>query len=470
MLADYENFNIEQELGRGATARIYRARDRLTRETVALKIFHPKLFSDPHIRQRIQREIRLAALLDHERIVKIRRVVEDIDPPALVLDYVDGENLETYQAKLPYILPEVSVLLILEVLDGVQYAHSCSLIHRDLKPENILVSTQGEVFVTDFGLAKFTDSTLITQPNMVVGSVDYSSPEQARGDYLSPISDLFSVASILYFLITGTRPFSRPNPLATLVAIKEEAPEPPQRRNPKVCSQLSQILCKALQKEPRNRFQSAEAFREALERYLDSLGLSRPAIRFNQWAKNPSAVTLEMLETAAQRLAQRCEASLKNNKRELFLEDLAHLSLKAPDSAALERLTGMYTTTSRKQKQGRFIWAFVAISALIIAAFFVLKPSLTQKSPNMITENVKAAGAVPTHPTVAPKPSVKGDVQFNVEADVAVYWDGKRVDARKKLKGVTVGKHRLLLERAGHSPIRSEVFVKAGQPTVINAR
>lgn len=363
----YGDYELERELGRGGTAKVFLARRNATDEFISLKIFHPGIFNDPYTLQRVRREMDLATRLDHPCIVHVREILDQNDSPALVMDYVDGENLEKFQARLPYVLPEISALVVIEILEALEYAHARGLIHRDLKPENILVGKDGRIFLTDFGLAKVMESTMITQTNGLLGSLDYMSPEQARGDSLGPVSDLFSAASILYFLTTGTRPFSRATALATLVAIREEEPEQPQNRNPKLSRELSVLMQRGLAKDPLTRFASAREFREALSRYLESLGLSRQVFSFAAWSQNSSVVTLEALKVSALRLTSRCEQALSEKQWDVFLELISHLSLKAPESPALPRLMKDYRKAMH-QKKGRFA---VAAAILFVSAVAV---------------------------------------------------------------------------------------------------
>src|SRR5262249_49967225 len=156
-----------RELGRGATAKVFLARDAASGDEVSLKIFHPDVFRNARSAMRIGREMALARELQHPRIVRVRGIVDDTDPPALVMDYVAGENLETAQRRFPYVLPEVAALVAADILDALTYAHERGVIHRDLKPENILFGDDGRVVVTDFGLAKLRDVATATRSNLL---------------------------------------------------------------------------------------------------------------------------------------------------------------------------------------------------------------------------------------------------------------------------------------------------------------
>jgi serine/threonine protein kinase len=463
-------YEVQQELGRGATARIFRARHAGTGDTVSLKVFHPHLLDGPRFLKRVERELDATSRLDHELIVRVHGLIEN--PRALVMDYVDGESLETFQARLPYVLPEVSVLILIEILKALEYAHSKGLIHRDLKPENILIAKDGRVLVTDFGLARATDSTLITRTNEVLGSVDYMSPEQTHGDPLSAASDLFSAGSILYFLFTGTRPFRRSAMTATLQAIQNEEPESARARNPKLSAELTIILKRAMAKDLSIRFSTARDFRIALESYLASIGLDADWVTFKLWLEEPSTTTVEALNTAAETLAVTGERALKERRWNSFLEAIAHLSLKAPETPALERLLTQYR---RRKGQVRRRWAALAFTLLMAGAVPFARDlrkgeSLPVSAPAPISSPVVMAPSVASSPVVLGPPAEKfGTVIFKVERSMKVFWDGRVVDPSQPLKQPT-GDHWLLIESPGYSTLRAKVRVKKGHPTIVNAR
>lgn len=166
-------YQLVRELGRGATARVFEAIKHSDAQTVALKIFHPVFAADKDFSRRISSEIRATTRLQHHNIAGIIEVVAQADPPAVALEFVRGSSLFDFQARLPYVLPELSVLIVIDILKALEHAHEQGIIHRDLKPSNIIVSEQGRVVVTDFGLAKMADATSNTLSGAILGSPDY---------------------------------------------------------------------------------------------------------------------------------------------------------------------------------------------------------------------------------------------------------------------------------------------------------
>ncbi len=465
-LAQFGEYTLIRELGRGASASAYLAQSLKSpnaSERVCLKIFHSSFFKNDQALRRVNREFEISAGLHHPNIISIRSILRT-EPPALVMDYVDGENLETFQNKLPYILPEVSALIVIEILKALEYAHEKGVIHRDLKPENVIVEKSGRIFVTDFGLAKFEDSkTNITQPHAIVGSADYMAPEQVSGEVLTSRADLFSVGSIFYFLSTGTRPFSRSSAMATLNSIQHDNIEAPDRRNPKISADLSRILQKALNKDPWSRYQTAGEFRSALENYLRGLGLGPGTASFSKWLAEPADFTVFMLRATVENLSLSAESAAMAKDWAKSMEILAHLSLKAPESPVIDRVTKRMP----QRRPFKAAWFSVA-AALVIALIFFGYRSYPVKQTTVATHSEVSA----TTPTVAPKvipppPPPLSEVQFKVPEEVEVYWDGVRVTSNK-LKAKH-GKHQLVLRRDNYAPIEQQIVVTAKGPVVIGA-
>jgi len=472
------SFILERELGRGATAQVFLAhRAEAPSEKVALKIFHPGLWDREDLRKRALAEFRTASVLNHPNIVRVLEPCWETDKPAVALEYVDGSSLEEFQKRLPYILPEVAVLILIEVLSALEHAHAQGVIHRDLKPANILISKSGRVLVSDFGLAKMADVSRLTLSGTILGSPDFMSPEQARGDVTSLRSDLFSAAAILYFLITGTRPFARHSPLATLAAVNEANAEPVQRRNPKISAALARTLHRALQADPLSRPASAAEMRAEFQDYLSGLGLARETFNFADWVSSPTETLMGAMKICAESLSIRCEALIRSEQSDTFLETLAHLSLVAPESGALPRLMSEFETRQRQRRHKKFLIPGVALGVISACAvvlggwWFVhdtgpgvdaipstqsaLKP--VSHPPRIVASKAKAAPAV-------------GSVRFDVPDDIRVFWNGKKVNPKKSLKDQSLGKHWIRLEKSGNRPIVREVLVRAGEPTVIRVR
>ncbi len=466
----WADFQTEKEIGRGATARVWLARRVGEPDPICLKVFHPGLGEAAE--RRILREAELSASLVHPNIVRVMGPVEEHDTAVLALEYFDGGNLELFQASLPYVLPEVSVALTIEMLKALEFAHSLGVIHRDMKPANVLLDKAGRVALADFGLARITGSELTTSLGLL-GSVDYMSPEQVIGESAAAASDLFSVTSVLYYLVTGTRPFTRVTAVATMNAIREENPEPPQKRNPKISAELSRLILKGLQKNPAARFSSAAEYRAALEQYLSEIGLR--TFSFAEWKRDPSSQTMANLELSAEALIRNAEGWLAKGQWGKFLQTLGHLSLKAPNTPALARLTKAYRSVRRRRRKAAvLLWSGAAAAVLLLvwgvwfrapsappAPPVAAVPAPAPARPARVAKGAKVAKV-----EKAPAPP-SGKIDFQIPENVTAYWDGKKIDPKKGLVGEKLGEHWILLEREGFDPIRSKVQVRADVPTVI---
>lgn len=501
-LGEYE---FVRELGRGASATVYLGKHLSKGTEHSVKVFHLASTEDSNFAHRIRRECRVLESLNHPNIVPVTEMVTQGNSTALVMEYIDGGNLEKFQSKLPYVLPEVSALIVIEILKGLQHAHERSIIHRDLKPENVLVGHDGRVLVTDFGLAKVQDaSTAITQPNHVLGSADYMSPEQTVGELVGPSSDLFSVATILYFLTTGTRPFSRSTALGTLQAVREQPHEPAERRNPKISLPLSRILLKGLTKDPMRRFQSAQEFIDALQGYLNSIGLVPEVFVFSDWIRDPSGVTMDCLRLSSDRMGREAELAAKSGRWSECLEWLGQLSLKSPSSPVIARLTSQAKFT--RQSHQRSIWVGISAIALLLlsilffpgganrllrgrgglpiasapagAGIATTPPSISEVAavpkvePKSEWKPVEKPKIASTSPKKKPVPTIQStsEVRFNVADGVQVFWDGREMNPLLVHRESRMGEHELMLKRPGFGVIRKRIKVKANEPSIINAK
>lgn len=487
-------FELENELGRGATARVHLAVRKSDRKRVALKIFHPAFWDQEKLRRRAFGEFRAISSLKHPNIVQILDACWEYDPPGVVLEYVDGASLEKFQPRIPYILPEVSALIVIEVLKALEHAHEEGVIHRDLKPENILIGNDGRVVVSDFGMAKMSDMSRLTLSGTVLGSPDYMSPEQARGDFASAQSDLFSAAAVFYFLITGTRPFARHTPLATLAAVCNVELEPAQRRNPKVSTELARILERGLAKDPKQRYSTATEFRLSLEKYLKNLGLTDEQFTFAQWVAAPNDFAMDALRTISETLGFSAEKNIKNRAWDQTLENLSHLSLVAPEGAALVRLTQDFKRAKKAAQRQRMIvplliLSFISIGTVAGVAWkarlspqdmssgqvkvlvpeeksmakplspLVETPKVVRREKSNVTQAKLALSAVK-------KQIPKNYVRLKIPQNVQVFWDGVPIDPRRPFLQ-KVGSHLLRLERPGAEPIEQEIIVDEKEPTII---
>lgn len=264
-------YDVEALLGRGAMGMVLKCTDRALERPVALKVLAPEVAGDDVARKRFLREARAAAKLDHPHIVRILTIGEDEDLPYIVMEYVPGQSLASRIAEEGALETRQAVRLALQLLDALGEAHAAGLIHRDVKPGNVLLDQSGDrIKLADFGLARgVADAIRHTRVGMVVGTPQYMSPEQAKGEYhLDARTDLFSAGIVLFEMLTGKVPFTGPDGFQVIRSILRCEPPPPRRFNPSLPDRLSTIVLDALKLKPEERYQTAEGFVRDLRDWL----------------------------------------------------------------------------------------------------------------------------------------------------------------------------------------------------------
>lgn len=264
-----DRYRIIDTLGEGGMANVYLAEDIILQRKVAVKILRLDLQKEPQTLARFQREALATSELSHPNIVSVLDVGTDHGLPYMVMEYVDGPNLEEYiQKKSPLDLHEV-IRIMDQILSAMTLAHKHNVIHRDLKPQNVLMDKKGNIKIADFGIAVALNQSSITQTNSAMGSVHYMSPEQTRGGLVTKQSDIYSLGIILYELITGKVPFNGDTPVAIALKHAQEPIPSIRKKDPKVPQALENVVLKATAKDPRDRYASAQGMKADLDTSLD---------------------------------------------------------------------------------------------------------------------------------------------------------------------------------------------------------
>ncbi|MEV7607462.1 Stk1 family PASTA domain-containing Ser/Thr kinase [Paenarthrobacter sp. NPDC089322] len=290
-------YELGDLIGRGGMADVYRGTDTLLGRTIAVKVLRADLARDPQFQARFKREAQAVASLNHASIVAIFDTgeysvpggpAEDVRVPYIVMEFVAGRTLRD-MIKAQELGVEDSIGYTLGVLSALEYSHRAGIVHRDIKPANVMVCADtGEVKVMDFGIARaMADSAAtMTQTQAVVGTAQYLSPEQARGETVDARSDLYSAGCLLYELLTSRPPFVGDSPVSVAYQHVRETPDLASTHNPEVSEALDSVLIKALQKSRTDRFQDAAAFRRALR--AASNGIPVPAVPASEASTDPN--------------------------------------------------------------------------------------------------------------------------------------------------------------------------------------
>jgi eukaryotic-like serine/threonine-protein kinase len=259
-IGDYE---ILRELGAGGMGKVYQVRNVITDRIEAMKVLLPDLVSTQDLAARFLREVKLTASLDHPNICALRTAFSNDNRLYMVMEYVEGTTLATKLDMGPLSVNE-AVKYIGQVLSAVSYAHQRHIIHRDIKPANMMLTTHGVIKLMDFGIARSGDERGLTMTGTTLGSIGYMSPEQVKGDPVDARSDLYSVGIVLYEFVTSRRPFLANSEYSIMAAHLNQAPTPPLELNPGLPAALNEIILMAIAKDPAKRFQTADAFANAL--------------------------------------------------------------------------------------------------------------------------------------------------------------------------------------------------------------
>jgi eukaryotic-like serine/threonine-protein kinase len=283
-------YELDGVVGRGGMAEVYRARDIRLDRIVAIKTLRTDLARDQIFQARFRREAQSAASLNHPSIVAVYDTGEDmatgVPVPYIVMEYVDGRTVRDLLQEGHRLLPERSLEIIDGVLRALDYSHQAGIVHRDIKPGNVMVTRNGDIKVMDFGIARAMSDAqaTMTQTAQVIGTAQYLSPEQARGERVDSRSDLYSTGCLLYELLTGRPPFTGDSPVAIAYQHVRENPVPPSRVDPDVPAWADAIVLKAMAKSPADRYQTAADMRADLQRAASGMPVAAaPPTRFDMY-------------------------------------------------------------------------------------------------------------------------------------------------------------------------------------------
>lgn len=259
-----DRYELLEQIGEGGMALVYKARCRILDRIVAIKLLKEEFARDDNFVQRFKTEAHAVASLSHPNLVNIYDVGQQDNNYYIVMEYVEGKTLKELIEEDAPLSIERAVDIAIMICDGLQHAHEKGIIHRDIKPHNILITESGIVKVADFGIAQAITKHTITFGGNVIGSVHYISPEQAKGEPLTPATDIYSVGCVLYEMLTGQIPYDAESPITiALKHIHDEVPSP-RLLNTAIPVGLEGIIVKAMEKLPKHRFNTAEEMRNAL--------------------------------------------------------------------------------------------------------------------------------------------------------------------------------------------------------------
>ena len=276
--ASVDKYEVLDKIGEGGMATVFKARHTTLGREVAIKVLHPHLASSERNRTRFEREAKAILAVEHPNILKIHDYSgRDAESAWIITELIDGPTLRELLDDVGAMMPEPAAIIGWHLCRALEAAHHHGIVHRDLKPENVMIDGSGEVKLMDFGIARVLTDVQVTMTGALVGSPAYMSPEQATDGEVDARSDLFSLGTVLYRMVTGTLPFRGNNPSVVLKAIIDGTYEDPTSRVPSLDHALAAIICRCLGRDKEDRFASASAVADALAAYLKSVGIDPAA-------------------------------------------------------------------------------------------------------------------------------------------------------------------------------------------------
>jgi serine/threonine-protein kinase len=330
-----ERYHLQDELGRGGMAVVFRARDELLRRDVAVKILHPHLADRRSARLRLHREALAAAKLSHENILKVFDFSseDEAGPAFLVTEYVRGHTL---RALLEYKdLPcEVAAMVGMVLAEALALAHAEGIIHRDIKPENVMFRAEdGVVKLMDFGIAKLFEEQELTATQGLLGSPAHMAPEVIEGKPVDTRADLFSLGTVIYLLATGEYPFWGSNPHALLRQISQGKFKAPESQNPAVGRRLGGIIKRLMALDPKNRYPTAQSAAADLKSFLAEVGIDDPHRTLKALLRDIPGESAKLKDSVVAALLVRAQEALKAGKKGEVLAHLNRVLAYEPDKA-----------------------------------------------------------------------------------------------------------------------------------------
>jgi len=362
-----DRYEILRSIGEGGMANVYLGHDKILDRNVAIKILRGDLSNDEKFVRRFQREALSASRLAHPNIVEMYDVGEDDGLYYIVMEYIEGKTLKQLLKKRGTLTLSEAIDIMLQLTDGMAHAHDSYIIHRDLKPQNIMIKDDGQIKITDFGIAMALNSTQLTQTNSVMGSVHYLPPEQASGKGCTTKSDIYSMGIIFYELLSGSLPFKGEN--AVEIALKHMRDPLPSLReeNPAIPQSIENIILRATAKNPKNRYDDAKSMHQDLLTALDDDRMNEEPLKY----KYP-----EHENEGSKRATRKKKEEAEDEEIDKFLEDE---DIKNTGELA-NKIEDADEKSDKRNKKLIIILSsiFGGLVLLLLLIFFII-PALTNK-------------------------------------------------------------------------------------------
>ncbi|HKC59677.1 MAG TPA: serine/threonine-protein kinase [Myxococcales bacterium] len=361
-------YRLDEQVGQGGMAVVWRGFDTQLRRIVAVKVLHPHLHAREDIRRRFDREAQAVARLHHPHILDVYDFSGlAAEPSYLVTEFIRGRTLREFAEQTVFDPPELAAACLLPIAEALEHAHAAGVVHRDLKPENVMVREDGVVKLTDFGIAALLDpGEKFTMTGSILGSPAHLAPETIEGKPADPRSDLFSFGTILYWLSCGELPFQAPSPAALLRAILDGKLKDPRTVRPAVSDGQAKIISRCLERDPARRYQSAGELRSELEVLLADAGVEQPLETLARFVNAPAEEAPRVRDALVARCLTRGEEELSRKRTSAALAAFGRVLALDPQNAQAKGRVDRIRRRTRLLKLGR--WTLIGAAACAIAA------------------------------------------------------------------------------------------------------
>ncbi len=382
-------YEIQELIGVGGMAMVYRAHDTIDDKTVAIKILKDEFLGNEEFIRRFKNETKAIAVLSHPNIVKVYDVSFGDRIQYIVMEYIDGITLKEYinhQHTIPW---KEAVHFTVQILQALQHAHGKGIVHRDVKPQNIMLLQDGTIKVTDFGIARFFNNEQRTMTGKAIGSVHYIAPEQARGDVTDGKSDIYSVGVMLYEMLTGELPFEAESAVSVAIMQLQNDPKPLREINDLIPEGLEEITLKAMRKDPKQRYDSTSEMLDAIEIFRHN-----PAVKFHY--------SYFVDETPTK-----------------FVESINNVPAASPEPVYNDDYTTEEEVLSSVRSKTAVKWITISVAVLVIAALIIFVANIVQRA---MSTNEIASVDVPNF--VGQKyDDIKKDKSYKFNFEISAKYD-----------------------------------------------
>jgi serine/threonine-protein kinase len=397
-------YRLDEQVGQGGMAVVWRGWDTQLRRTVAVKVLHAHLNAREEIRKRFDREAHAVARLHHPFILDVYDFSGPLaDPSYLVTEFIRGQTLRVFAEAHPFDPPELAAACLLPIAEALQHAHQAGVVHRDLKPENVMVRDDGVVKLTDFGIAALLDpDEKFTMTGSILGSPAHLAPETIEGKPVDPRADLFSFGTILYWLSCGQLPYQAPSPAALLRNILEGKRQDPRTIRPSVSDAQARIIARCLENDPAKRYQSASEVRRELEVLLREAGLDDPLRVFVSFVQNPQEHAVKVRERlVARSLAVGEEQLRRGGKTSAALAAFGRALALDPVNVHAKNRVERIRRRDQLLKLGRRVLLVAAVAAVVALGAWQARAAL-EHALRQREKRLTAAALQTPRPATAP--------------------------------------------------------------------